>query len=43
MRSLLIEGWEVTPLLIGLGVILGFATLTGGLALRQARRATQLG
>ena len=43
MRSLLIEGWEVEPLLIGLGVILAFATLTGGLALRQARRATQLG
>jgi ABC-2 type transport system permease protein len=43
MRSLLIEGWELTPLLIGLGVILAFATLTGALALRQARRATQLG
>ena len=37
------SGWEATPLLIGLGVILGFATLTGALALRQARRATQLG
>jgi ABC-2 type transport system permease protein len=43
MRSLLIDGWQVRPLLIGLGVVLGFATLTGALALRQARRATQLG
>lgn len=43
MRSLLIEGWRVRPLLIGLAVVLGFATLTGVLALRQARRATRLG
>lgn len=43
MRSLLIDGWEAQPLLIGLGVVLAFATLTGVLALRQARRATQLG
>ena len=43
MRSLLIDGWKARPLLIGLGVILAFATLTGALALRQARRATQLG
>jgi ABC-2 type transport system permease protein len=42
MRSLLIEGWQARPLLIGLGVILAFATLTGLLALRQARRSTQL-
>jgi len=43
MRSLLIYGWEVRPLLIGLGVVLAFATLTGALALRQARRTTHLG
>jgi len=43
MRSVLIDGWEARPLLIGLGVVLAFATLTGVLALRQARRATQLG
>jgi ABC-2 type transport system permease protein len=43
MRSLLIDGWRTRPLLIGLGVVLAFATLTGVLALRQARRATQLG
>ena len=43
MRSLLIDGWVLKPLLIGLGVMLGFATLTGLLALRQAARATQLG
>jgi len=43
MRSLLIDGWRARPLLIGLAVILGFATLTGVLALRQARRATRLG
>jgi ABC-2 type transport system permease protein len=43
MRSLLIDGWVVKPLLIGAGVVLGFATLTGILALRQARRSTQLG
>lgn len=43
MRSLLIEGWRFRPLMIGLGVVLAFGTLTGMLALRQARRATQLG
>ncbi len=43
MRSLLIDGWQTRPLLIGAGVVLGFATLTGILALWQARRATQLG
>lgn len=43
MRSLLINGWEARPLLIGFGVVLAFGTLTGLLALRQARRATQLG
>lgn len=43
MRSLLIDGWKGRPLLVGLGVVLAFATLTGLLALRQARRSTQLG
>jgi ABC-2 type transport system permease protein len=43
MRSLLIDGWVLRPLLIGAGVVLAFASLTGILALRQARRATQLG
>jgi ABC-2 type transport system permease protein len=43
MRSLLIDGWQARPLLIGAGVMLAFATLTGVLALWQARRATQLG
>jgi ABC-2 type transport system permease protein len=42
MRSLLNEGWRPRPLLIGLGVTLAFATLTGVLALWQARKATQL-
>ena len=43
MRSVLIDGWVAKQLLIGAGVVLGFATLTGMLALWQARRATQLG
>jgi ABC-2 type transport system permease protein len=43
MRSLLIDGWQAQPLLIGLGVVLAFGTLTGVMALRQARRATRLG
>jgi ABC-2 type transport system permease protein len=42
MRALLNEGWRAEPLLIGLAVTLGFATLTGGLALWEARRATKL-
>lgn len=42
MRSLLIDGWQARPLLLGLVVVVGFATLTGGLALRAARRATRL-
>lgn len=42
MRALLNGGWEAKPLLLGLAVTLGFATLTGGLALFEARRATQL-
>jgi hypothetical protein len=43
IRSPLIDGWKARPLLIGAGVVLAFATFTGILALRQARRATQLG
>ena len=42
MRSLLLDGWEFRPLLVGFLVSLGFATLTGGLALWQARRSTRL-
>jgi len=42
MRSLLIEGWQTGPLLIGLAVVVGFASLTGGLALRAAYKETQL-
>lgn len=42
MRSLLLQGWELEPLLRGALVMLAFATLTGGLALWQARRATRL-
>ena len=42
MRSLLIDGWQAGPLLVGLAVVVGFATLTGALALWEARRATQL-
>jgi ABC-2 type transport system permease protein len=42
MRSLLIDGWKVEPLLVGLAVVAAFASLTGALALWQARKATQL-
>jgi len=42
MRSLLLNGWEARPLLLGLAVVLGLATLTGSLALVQARKATRL-
>jgi ABC-2 type transport system permease protein len=42
MRALLLKGWEGRPLLLGLGVVLAFASLTGTLALLQARRATRL-
>jgi ABC-2 type transport system permease protein len=42
MRSLLLNGWEARPLLVGLAVMVGLATLTGSLALVQARRATRL-
>jgi ABC-2 type transport system permease protein len=42
MRALLNEGWNVRPLLIGLAVTVVFATLTGALALWEARRATRL-
>ena len=41
MRALLIDGWEWGRLGVGLAVVTGFATLTGLLALWQARRATQ--
>ena len=42
MRSLLLDGWQPRPLFIGAAVVLAFASLTGGLALRQARRSTRL-
>ena len=42
MRSLLLNGWETGPLLKGLAVVLAFASLTGTLALMQARKATKL-
>jgi hypothetical protein len=38
----LIDGWRAEPLLVGLAVVLAFATVTGALALWQARKATQL-
>ena len=43
MRTVLIDGWRAQPLLVGLAVVLAFATVTGALALWQARKATQLG
>jgi ABC-2 type transport system permease protein len=43
MRSLLLDGWKAGPLLVGFAVVAGFATLTGTLALLQAKKATQLG
>ena len=42
MRALLLQGWETGPILRGLAVVLGFASLTGCLALLQARRTTRL-
>ena len=42
MRALLIDGWEVGRLLIGLAVVFAFASATGVLALWQARKATQM-
>ena len=42
MRSLLLNGWEAKPLILGMAVVLGFATVTGALALYQARKSTQL-
>jgi ABC-2 type transport system permease protein len=42
MRSLLIHGWQTRPLLLGFTVMLAFSTLTGALALIQAKRTTQL-
>jgi len=32
MRSVLIDGWRAEPLLVGLAVVLAFATVTGALA-----------
>ena len=43
MRSLLLDGWKAGPLLVGFAVVAGFATLTGTLALLQAKKATQWG
>jgi ABC-2 type transport system permease protein len=40
MRTLLMNGWELRPLFVGAMVMLGFASLTGTLALLQARRTT---
>lgn len=42
MRSLLLNGWELRPLLLGFGIILALATATGLAALTQARRSTRL-
>jgi ABC-2 type transport system permease protein len=42
MRALLIDGWEWGRLALGLAVVTGFATITGVLALWQARKATQM-
>jgi len=42
MRSLLNTGWNATSLLVGFAVTLGFATLTGAMALWAARRATKM-
>lgn len=42
MRSLLNSGWQTGPLLVGLLVTLGFASVTGVMALWAARRATKL-
>ena len=42
MRSLLNDGWRAEPLLIGLAVVVAFASVTGALALWQARKSTQL-
>jgi ABC-2 type transport system permease protein len=42
MRSLILNGWEAKPLLIGFAVILGLASLTGFMALMAAKKSTQL-
>jgi len=42
MRSLLNTGWNATSLLVGFAVTLGFATLTGAMALWAARGATKM-
>jgi ABC-2 type transport system permease protein len=42
MRSLLINGWEVRPLVLGFGILLAFATITGAMSLIQAQRSTRM-
>jgi ABC-2 type transport system permease protein len=42
MRSLLNTGWDSTSLLVGFAVTLGFATITGALALWAARGVTKM-
>lgn len=42
MRTLLLEGWRSRPLLLGLLVVFGLATLTGALALWRVRRSSRL-
>ncbi len=43
MRSVLMVGWQTKPLLLGFGILLAFATVTGVLSLVQANRSTRLG
>ena len=42
MRTVLIDGWEMGPILLGLAVVLGFASLTGTLALVSAFAAISI-
>jgi ABC-2 type transport system permease protein len=42
MRSLILNGWEAKPLLIGFAVMFAIATVTGVMALLAARKSTQL-
>lgn len=42
MRAVLMEGWQWSDLAIGLVVVVGTATLTGALAVREAVRSTKL-
>jgi ABC-2 type transport system permease protein len=41
MRAVLMRGWEAGPVLRGVAVVTGFASLTGTLALLQARRTAK--